>query len=666
MRKFAAKAIAVTLTAALALTGCGNGSGTDGGTGGGGTGEGSTAANADAITDLVYPRLSTREIENFNFLNTERGEDYETLTNLVDPLLEVDPYGKLKPGIAEEWGSEDNGKTWTFKIREGVKWVDMNGEEKADCTSQDWVTSLEWVLNFHKNDSMNTSMPLALIEGAQEYYDYTKGLSEEEALALTPDGIFLDMVGIEAPDANTLIYTCIEEMPYFESVASSACLYPLCQGMIDELGGVEGVRAMNNTNMWYNGCYTLTNYIMGNEKTFTRNPLYWDTDCTLFDTVTVKMVESNDVAYQLYQAGEIDYVDLTESNINTIYGDEGHEFHDYLVGSNASKYAYQYHFNFNKNKEDGTPDTNWNTAIANKNFRLAWYYGLDLKEYYKRTNAINPMLCESNFYTNTALCYTSDGTDYTELVREKLGLPQPDGETMTRVDKAKAEECKKKAIEELTALGVTFPVEIDYYISSKSQTALDSANVLKQVFSDCLGDDFVVLNIKTYLQSINSEVVTPGYHSIVNNGWGADYGDPHNTLFQETYGNDNAYYSKTYSKINSVTEETEANKELLDTYKHFTELEAAANAITDDMDARYDAFAEAEAYLISNAIVIPSHYNPGWSLTKINPYSRINGKFGAQNEKMKNWETNKNGYTTAQAEELKAAFEAGKSAANEE
>ena len=43
---------------------------------------------------------------------------------------------------------------------------------------------MEWILNFHKNDSANTSMPMEMIEGATEYYEYTKSLSAEEAYAL--------------------------------------------------------------------------------------------------------------------------------------------------------------------------------------------------------------------------------------------------------------------------------------------------------------------------------------------------------------------------------------------------------------------------------------------------------------------------------------------------
>ena len=49
-------------------------------------------------------------------------------------------------------------------------------------TSEDFATGLEWVLNFHKNDSANTSMPLEMIEGAEEYYEYTKSLSRRKPM----------------------------------------------------------------------------------------------------------------------------------------------------------------------------------------------------------------------------------------------------------------------------------------------------------------------------------------------------------------------------------------------------------------------------------------------------------------------------------------------------
>ena len=666
MRKTLSKALALSLAASLLLSGCG------------GTGESKEEAKteqegkepeakteetkeeakAEEITDLVLPVLATRELETFDILYSQSFSDFENLTNLTDPLLEVDTHGKLVPCIADEWGTEDNGLNWTFHIREGVKWVDVNAQEKADVTSYDFATGMEWVLNYHKNDASHTSQPIELIAGAKEYYEYTKGLSKEEAYALTADenSKFQEMVGIKTPDANTIVYTCTGEKPYFDSLATWAGMYPRSQAMVDELG-VDGVKQMNNETMWYNGCYTMTEYIQGNEKVYTKNPTYWDKDCKLFNTVTMKMVESTDVAFQLYQSGEVDSVGLSESNLNTIYNDENNEFHDYLVENLPDKYSYQIRFNYNKNNEDGTPDENWNKAAANEAFRLSWYYGLDLTNYYKRSNPLSPLSCENEYYSMKGFIYNSEGEDYTELVRKELELPELNGEKMVRLSEEKAKQYKEQAIEELSAIGVTFPVEMDYYIAGSNQTALDSANVLAQCFSDSLGDDYIKVNIKTYIKSNTQEVLNPRLQSATfGYGWGADYGDPHNYLIQEIIGSDNAYYNN-HSNINTL-EENEYNKDVLNCYREFTDLVYAADAIVDDMDARYEAFAKAEAYLIEHGLAIPQSYGSGWSLTKINPYSKMRAIFGCQNDKMKNWETNANGYTTEEMKAIKAEYEA--------
>ncbi len=675
MKKTVSRLLALALTAALVLTGCGGGTTTEepadtsentGTTESTETTEGETAENTapaeNEITDLIIPKLTTRELQTFNTLYSQRAEDGENLTQLVDGLLETNPEGTLQPAIAEEWGTEDGGLTWTFKIREGVKWVDVNGNEKADCNAWDFAAGLEWVLNFHKNDSANTSMPLEMIDGAEEYYEYTKTLTKEEAYALTADegSTFLEMVGVEVPDDYTIIYRCFVEKPYFDTLAIYSSLFPISPAMIEELGGPDGVRAMNNENMWYNGPYTMTTYIQNNEKVFTKNPLYWDTESKRFDTVTFKMVESNDVAFQLYQSGDVDYVDLTESQLTTIARDPNNEYYDYLVPAVPSKYSYQMHFNYNKNNEDGTKDTNWNTAIANEAFRKSWYYGLNLSEYWKRTNAIDPFVCENNFYTMKGLVYTSDGTDYTDLVKEAMGLKDPDGVTPARLDTDLAEQYKQQAIEELTALGVTFPVEIDYYISGSNQTALDSANVLSQAFSDSLGDDYVTLNICTYVSSLRNEVVEPHLHSLVINGWGADYGDPQNYLGQEVYGADNAYYSASYSYINEITAPDETNADLIASYQEYTSLVEAADAITDDLDARYQAYAEAEAYMLDHVFVMPCYYSIGWCLSKVDNDSKMYAMYGGMNEKMKNWDTHVDGYTSEEkgvAEQIAAYTE---------
>lgn len=659
MKKKLSRLLALALAAALTLSGCSSGT----------TEEAESSAEAPSsaaqeeqetqeneIKDLVIYKSPSGELSTFNILYAQNGSDFSQLTNLMDPLLEINNHNQVVPCIAEEYGTDDNGLTWTFKIREGVKWVDMNGNEMADLTAQDFLTAMEWTFNFHKNSGVLGANLTSILEGASEYYEYTKSLSTEEAYSLTAGegSVFRDTVKIEAPDDYTLIFHCLNNIPYFDDLAVN--MYPLSQYLVDALGGPDGVQAMNNENMWYNGCYTMTSYVQGNEKTLTKNSAYWDKDCKLFDTVTIKIVDSTDTAYQLYQSGEIDQVSLYESTIQTILDDPNHEYHDSMIPLQPIR-SYSIRFNFDKYKEDGTPDTNWNTAAANKAFRLSIYYGLDLTNYYSRLNPLDPLSCENEYYTMKGLAYTSDGTDYTELVRQELGLPELNGEQIVRLDAEKAEQYKQQSIEELTALGVTFPVEMDLYITANNQTVMDHARVLQQVYSDCFGDDYIKLNIKSYVSNLISEVLTPKLHSFYEDSWVPDYGDPKTFLDQEVMGSDSAFYSNILTNINSV-EESEATKDLLETYHTFTDMVDQASQIYDDNDKRLQAFAEAEAYMIENALVIPSYYPVSLCLTKIDPYSTVNAIFAWQNGKMKNWETNADGYTTEEIEAIKAEYEA--------
>ena len=633
--------LALAMAGALVLSGCG-GSEQGGNTNSEGGSASAEENSKERSTDLALPVAVSRELETFNILYSQRAEDYENLSNLVDGLLEADPEGKLVPCIAKEWGTEDGGLTWTFTLRDNVKWVDVNGNEKAACNAQDFATGLEWVLNFHKNDSSNTSMPIEMIKGAKEYYEYTKTLSKEEADALTAGegSKFREMVAAEAKDVYTLVYTCMEPKPYFDTVTTYSCMYPMSQSMVDELGGPDAVKAMNNENMWYNGCYTMTSYVQNNENVFTKNPLYWDTECKLCDTVNVRLVESNDIAFQLYQSGEVDYVKLGESMVKTISENPNHEFHDYLVPDVPAAYSNQFHWNYDKHLEDGSEDVNWNKAIANENFRKAMYYGLDLTDFLRRENTLDPLSCQNDTFTCDRLSYTSDGRDYTDLVKEKINLPaEPKVEGKpTRFDPEKGQEYKAKAMEELTAQGVTFPVELDWFVKGGNQQALDMASVLQTVFKNSLGDDFITVKINQYVSSINQEVRTPKLQSVQTSGWGADYSDPENYLTQMVNDSDAAWYATSFENIKDLPEK-DYNKEVIAQFTEFTKLVNEAVVITKDMDARYDALATAEAYLLEHALVMPSSTTSSFAL------SRFNTQGEWAKEKIKNFETCKDGYT---------------------
>ncbi len=619
-------------------------------------------AGAEELTELNTYETQARELETWNIHYSQAAADLNILCNLIDGLLTNDNHGNLKLNAAKSYESADGGKTWTFTLNEGMTWFNKEGEKQADVKASDWATGLEWVLNYAKNDSYNVSMPAEMIAGANDYYEYTKAMTEDEsqgadaAKALTAEAgsKFAEMVGIAVDDeAGTITYTLVDSLPYFPSVATYNCLYPLSAEMIDEIG-VDGYRDITWEDMWYSGAYVISYYEYQNQKVFTKSPNYWnDANCKRFDKVTVKMVESAATAYQLFKEGQLDHVSLDQATLQAIYdGTADAEYKANLVESRPTKYSYQLHLVYAKNLEDGeTPDVNWNTAVANENFRKSLYYGLDLTNYFARTNAINPLSCQNFVYTGNGVAFTSEGKDYTQLVRDELGL-QYSSETYARVDAEKAAEYKKQAMAELTEKGVTFPVQIEYYISGASTVAAETAKVLENIFRDCLGDDYVQLVTKTYTNLAN-EVRKPRKASFYINGWGADFADPINFLGQETYNDPQAYYSNAYSICNENDD-----PDLVAAYKEFTDLVVAAKAITDNMDARYAAFAKAEACFLNHALVIPCSYEVSWELTKVNNYSKVYSMYGMQGYRYVDWETNTVPYTTEEMNALAEAYAA--------
>ena len=649
--------------AASLLAACGEKSNN---TGNGAAASGAAAPNSTGATPLkefISFESGNRELESWNMLYTQKAEDANVVTNLWDGLLSFDRYGKVVPAIASSWEHNEDATVWTFHLRDDVDWVDCNGEVKAHLTSKDFLVGFEWVMNAIKNEANNTSMPNDTIVGAYEYYELTKEAGDAAA-DMTYEDMLAAGVGIEAPDDYTLVFTCPSACPYFDTVAAYNSFYPVAPALIEELG-VEGFRSCDNTTMWYNGPYVVEEYIQGNTKSYIPNPNYYDAaNVSRFERFTVTMISDGSISLQLYQNRELDEVDLGESNITTIQSDPSNEYNQQLCEKRAKKFSYCFIFNYDKKNTDGTPDENWNKAIANKAFRQCFSKGMVLNKFFARYNPINPLKCENDFFTMKGLCYTSDGTDYTNLVAKEMGLDGEayDGKTMKRLraNNGDITELKKQSMEELSAIGVTFPVHCSYYILAGSTSALDSATVLKQCFTDSFGDDFIVLDVNTFVSSTMKEVVAPKLQSFVHMGWGADFGDPINFLTQIIVHDDNAYYSCNMTNIAGIVNNGPASyqTELVAAYEKFTDLVNEGRAIVDDTDARYAAFAKAEAYFLDENLIFPTVYDITWCLTHVNEYSKINAMYGPCNYKAVNWETSEEAYTTEQYDEFAAAFDA--------
>ena len=114
---------------------------------------------AQAVTEnAVYRTLYSAEVTTLNYLITGQTNELSIAANVVDCLVEYDAYGNVEPALATSWEQNEDATVWTFKIREGLKWIDHTGAEtEYDVTAQDFVDGIRYIA-----DPLNGGYPMPL------------------------------------------------------------------------------------------------------------------------------------------------------------------------------------------------------------------------------------------------------------------------------------------------------------------------------------------------------------------------------------------------------------------------------------------------------------------------------------------------------------------------
>lgn len=194
-------------------------------------------------------------------------------------LLTVGQDGTIQPGQAETWEVSEDGLTWTFHLRDGLKWSDG-----TDLTANDFVYSWKRVCD---------------PEIAAPYSDTVLGLVAgfSEALAGDPDAL-----GVEATDDQTLVVTLSTPCPYFESLAAFATLSPVQQATIEANGDSWATKPETYVS---NGPLYVTEWVPGSHIIMSKNPNYWNSDAVKLDSIKFVLMEDSNAAYSAYQTGEV-------------------------------------------------------------------------------------------------------------------------------------------------------------------------------------------------------------------------------------------------------------------------------------------------------------------------------------------------------------------------
>ena len=634
--------LAVGLAGAMAmsLAACGGGAS-------GGAAAGSAAGSTAAPDAKVYRTLYSSEVTTLNYLTTSSTNEYAIGANVVDCLVEYDCYGNIIPSLAESWESNDDMTEWTFHIRQGVKWVDKDGKEVADVTANDWVATA-WYVNDAVNDSGSQYMydTGSVVHNAQAYYDYTAYLLESENGTKTTDAdgdpievveeVKPEDIGVKAVDDYTLVYTLDQPCPFFLSVLSYTSFMPVYGPFLEEQGDQFGLDAES---LLYNGAYILSSFEPQYERVLTKNPTYWDKDNVLIDEIRETYnAEANSVAASMYQAGEIDYLSVSSDLLDSMLKDETTK--DKIHASRVdNSFSYFYCFNFDPQFDDVYEPENWKLAANNENFRKAVMAGLDrvkaltVSDHYNPEKLLNNTVTPANFAVGA-------GKDFTQYDAVK---PYTDGDSF---DAAKAVEYRDAAKSELTTAGATFPIKVLMPYNPSTSNWDKECQVVEQQLEGLLGADFIDIIVEAGPETgFLSSVRRSGKYALLKCNWGADYADPQ--TWSEPFGEGNNY---NFWDI-SGNPETEA------LFTAYSEQVARAASIYDDDEARYAAFAEAEAMLLDHAIIIPYSISAGdgYVISNLNP---LEGEFASYGVARERYKYQKLYDTSMSMDEFNAAFEA--------
>ena len=538
----------------------------------------------------TYTLGYTSDPVTWDALNTSNAADSEAIVNTFDGLMEYDVKNNQVNALAESFTVSDDGLTYTFKLREGVMWVDYQGTVIEEVTADSFVAGFQ-----HMLDACGGLEYLVqgIVKNASEYID----------------GEVTDFaeVGVKAVDKYTVAYTLEAPTSYFMTMLGYNVFAPMSRTFFQSKGGVFGVEAFAEASadaekytygasykdIAYCGPYLVTSAVAENSIVFSLNEKYWNKDNVNIKTITWKFLNGKNKteSYDLMKDGTFAGSGLNGDAAAKAKEDGWFEKYAYVSSTDASSYPvfmnlYRAQYG-NFNDETVAPTTltdaekiRANLAMQNQNFRLALVTALDRGSYNATTVGDELKLASLvNSYTpgnfvslaeevtvkvgDKDVTYAA-GTYYGKIMQDQLDAdgikitvwdPEADGgigasfgfDGWYNVEYSR--ENLAKAVKELKDLGVEIskenPLKLEIPYFDVSDIYTNRAAALEKSIEESSEGLIDIVTVKTggenaknwnYATYYPQSGDTMNFNLMDNSGWSPDYGDPSTYLDTMCYG----------------------------------------------------------------------------------------------------------------------------------
>lgn len=426
------------------------------------------------------------------------------LNNLFEGLMKHDSTGQIIPGMAKEYTLSEDNLTYTFTLRDDIKW--SNGDP---VTAQDF--EFAWKRALDPELAADYAYQLYYIKGAEKYN--------------SGEGT-VDEVAVKALDDKTLEVTLEAPTAYFLDLCAFYTYYPVNKAVAE----ANPDWAKDPSTYVSNGAFKLKSWEHNAKITLAKNENYYDKDNIKLDGIDFDIIEDENTAWQKYEGGEYDIlVTLPQAVVAQLKAENNPELQ---IGPEVGTYYY----NLNNDKK----------PFNNKKVRQALVYALDRQTIVDKiaqggqipaTGIVPPGLLDEN------------GEDYRKTTGDFIGYD---------LEKAKALLAEGLAEEGMTVEDFNAQGFVLLYNTSEAHKKI--AQAAQEMWRTNLGLEVGLENVEFQVKLDREKA---GDYDISRAGWIGDYSDPMTMLdlfYTDGPFNDANYSNPEYDRLIDIAKSTADQK----------------------------------------------------------------------------------------------------------